>query len=367
MKFDVNPDIKLAETLPGSFYKSQETFDHLKESVFLKTWQWIGHENNLLPQTESAYPFVFLDNFIGEPLALIRNKQNEVNCVSNVCTHRGNIIVHNPGNLKELNCLYHGRRFEMDGKFKMMPEFKEAVNFPRECDGLRNFPIHKWGPFLFIGLEPDFNFSEITDIFNERVGFLPIHEYKLNEDLCKDYLVNCHWALYCDNYLEGFHIPFVHEDLNKVLDYSSYSTEIYEHVNLQIGYAKSGEEIFKLPEGHIDCGKNVSAYYFWVFPNMMFNFYPWGLSINIIKPQSINRTKVSFITYVYDENALNSGAGALLDKVEREDEFVVEGVQKGIQSRYYQSGRFSPTKEKGVHHFHCLLANYHNKLKSKER
>jgi hypothetical protein len=30
-------------------------------------------------------------------------------------------------------------------------------------------------------------------------------------------VVNAHWALYCDNYLEGFHIPFVHEDLDAAL------------------------------------------------------------------------------------------------------------------------------------------------------
>jgi choline monooxygenase len=89
----------------------------------------------------------------------------------------------------------------------------------------------------------------------------------------------------------------------------------------------------------------------------MFNFYPWGLSLNIVKPISKNRTKVSFITYVYDESKINHGAGAVLDKVEREDEFVVESVQKGLQSRYYKAGRFSPTMEQGVHYFHQLLAN----------
>jgi choline monooxygenase len=57
---------------------------------------------------------------------------------------------------------------------------------------------------------------------------------------------------------------------------------------------------------------------------------------------------------------MNAGAGALLDKVEREDEFVVEGVQKGLQSRFYKAGRFSPKMEKGVHHFHSLLAKYMN-------
>ena len=34
------------------------------------------------------------------------------------------------------------------------------------------------------------------------------------------------------------------------------------------------------PEGHPDHGKEVAAYYYWVFPNMMFNFYPLGDSLS---------------------------------------------------------------------------------------
>ncbi len=72
----------------------------------------------------------------------------------------------------------------------------------------------------------------------------------------------------------------------------------------------------------------------------------------------MNRTRVSFLSYVFDETRLDAGAGALLDKVEREDEFVVEGVHRGLQSRFYNMGRFSPTREQGVHHFHRLLAEH---------
>lgn len=356
-QFNIQKDIRLAETLPAEFYRSQNVFDAIKEDVFLKTWQWIGDES-LVPFGQSVHPFVFMDNYLIEPLVLVRDKDDTIKCFSNVCTHRGNIVVDNPGKATQLRCMYHGRRFNLDGSFKSMPEFEDAKNFPRPCDNLREFLVSTLNPFIFVSLNPVFDFDSVLQIMIERIGFLPLHQFKLRKDLSKDYLVNCHWALYCDNYLEGFHIPFVHEDLNSVLDYGSYTTEIYEHCNLQIGYANSGEEVFDLPEYHKDYGKNIAAYYYWIFPNMMFNFYPWGLSINVVKPIHLNQTKVSFITYVYNETKLNKGAGALLDKVEREDEFVVESVHKGVQSRFYSTGRFSPTREKGVHHFHGLLAKY---------
>ncbi len=90
----------------------------------------------------------------------------------------------------------------------------------------------------------------------------------------------------------------------------------------------------------------------------MFNFYPWGISINIVKPLAFNRTKVSYLTYVWDESKLERGAGAALDRVEREDEVIVENVQRGVGSRLYTQGRFSPKHEKGPHHFHRLLAKF---------
>lgn len=358
--FNIDADIKNAETLPGWFYNNASIFEALKEKVFVNSWQWIGHED-FVSLSETVYPFTLLDGYLGEPMFLSKDNRSSIRCLSNVCTHRGNLVVQNAGKSKQLACMYHGRKFELSGKFKMMPEFKDAVNFPRPCDDLHEFALKKIGPFLFTSISPGFDFSEVIQTMNERIGFLPLHEFKHNAALSKDYLINCHWALYCDNYLEGLHIPFVHRDLNAILVYGKYSTEIYKHLNLQIGYANSGEETFNLPNKHIDFGKNVAAYYYWIFPNMMFNFYPWGLSINIVKPINENKTKVSFITYVYDESKLHSGTGALLDKVEREDEFVVESVHKGLQSRVYKTGRFSPTKEKGTHHFHKLLADYLNK------
>lgn len=359
-RFNIDPDITKAETLPASFYRDQSVFDAIKEKVFLKSWQWIGDETKV-PLAQTVYPMVLLDGFLTEPLLLTRDTDETISCMTNVCTHRGNLVALNSGKMPKLMCAYHGRRFSLKGEYISMPEFDKAKDFPRPCDDLYRFPLEKWGPLLFAGLNPDFDFRPVLDKMEERVGFLPLDEFKFDSTLSKDFLVHAHWALYCDNYLEGFHIPFVHEDLNKALDYGSYRTEVYKYCNVQIGYTDDATDIFELPEGHVDYGKKVAAYYYWVFPNMMFNFYPWGLSINVVRPISINRTKVSFLSYVYDPTKLEKGAGSALEKVEREDEFVVENVQKGVNSSFYQSGRFSPTREKGVHHFHCLLAEFLNK------
>ena len=356
-QFTIDPDITKAETLPSSFYTNPRVFDAVRDKVFMNSWHWIG-DTNLVPFQGHVHPMVLLEGYIGEPLVLIRAEDDVVKCFTNVCTHRGNIVVQQPGKVRKLSCFYHGRRFDLNGKFEFMPEFDKAADFPRSCDHLTEFRTEQWGPFVFAGLTPAFELAQVIDKMKERVGFLPLDTFKEDSLLSREYLVNAHWALYCDNYLEGFHIPFVHNDLNQTLDYGSYETVIDDYMSLQIGYADEGVETFDLPQGHPDEGKEIAAYYYWIFPNMMFNFYPWGLSINIVKPMGLEKSKVQFISYVYDRSKIEASAGALLDKVEREDEFVVESVQKGIRSNFYKAGRFSPDREQGVHHFHKLLADF---------
>jgi choline monooxygenase len=193
-----------------------------------------------------------------------------------------------------------------------------------------------------------------------RMSWLPLNEFRIDKVHSRDYLIRANWALYCENYLEGFHVPYVHQSsLGNVIDYNAYTTELFRYSSLQLGITK-GDEIFHPPAGSPDHGKSVSAYYWWIFPNLMFNFYPWGLSINIVKPLGPEQTKVSFLTYIYDESKLNAGAGADLDKVEREDESVVEDVQRGVRSAFYSSGRYSPKRETGTHHFHRLICEFMN-------
>ena len=90
----------------------------------------------------------------------------------------------------------------------------------------------------------------------------------------------------------------------------------------------------------------------------MLNFYPWGMSLNLVQPQAMDRSRVSFRACVWDASKLDAGAGSGLDQVEMEDEAIVEAVQRGVRSHWYRSGRYSPTRERGVHHFHRLLCEF---------
>jgi choline monooxygenase len=355
MAYFVDKDIRKATTLPASFYKSQVTFNQLLEQFFVSSWQFIGH-NNLLPSPSYAYPFMLLEDSLDEPLVLVRDKEDDLRCLSNVCTHRGMFLIDQPGKYRLLSCKYHGRAFNLDGQFRSMPEFQAAENFPSEMDHLPKLPLKRLGDFLFTALEPTLDFETVFQPILDRMAWFPFEDLVYHPEASRTYTIKTHWALYCDNYLEGFHVPFVHPSLNNALDYKEYDTEIFDYCNLQLGVASEGAPSFELPKDSLDYGKNILAYYWWVFPNLMLNIYTWGISVNIVEPIDLHTTRVVFKTYLFEDERSKDFSQQDLHDTEMEDEEVVERVHKGVQSRLYQKGRFSPTKEKGVHHFHRLLS-----------
>jgi choline monooxygenase len=239
-----------------------------------------------------------------------------------------------------------------------MPEFEDAKNFPSASDDLMTIPSGVLGNLIFVSPRPAAQFDETFAPVAERLGWFDWTKLRFARESSRDYFVDAHWALYCENYLEGFHIPFVHQSLNEVIDYGSYSTETFPHVSLQTAFAD--DDVFETAMPFARHPERVAALYFFVFPNLMLNFYPWGLSVNIVKPQAKNLTMVSYLTFVGDESKLGKGAGADLGRVEIEDQQVVESVQRGIASRFYDRGRYSPTREQGTHHFHRLIAEFMN-------
>jgi choline monooxygenase len=331
--FEIDPDIRKAETLSSRFYTDPDHFELSKDKIFSRTWQLAGNAGEL----PGLMPVNLLPGFLDEPL-LLSKKDGAVRCLSNVCTHRGKILVKEPCEANLIRCGYHGRRFALDGKFLSMPEFEGVENFPGEKDNLTEVPSEAWNGFVFASIAPAAPFDAFAGEMKGRID-----EKKLEFAGRKEYETDAHWALYCENYLEGFHIPFVHHSLNEVVDYGTYSTETFRYSSLQTGHDKQGDP---------------AAHYFFIFPNLMFNFYPWGLSINIVRPVSPGKSIVEFQTYVSDESKIEQGAGADLHRVEMEDEAVVESVQRGIRSRFYDRGRYSPTREQGTHHFHRLIAEF---------
>jgi choline monooxygenase len=349
MSYTVDPDITRARTLDASFYASDEAFAQVREKVFARTWQWLGDTDDV-EVPGSLSPRMLLPGLLDEPLLLSRDRAGALRCLSNVCTHRGNLLVRSPCRASDIRCGYHSRRFDLGGRMTFMPGFEGACEFPSAADDLAEVPLAQMARHAFAAISPlapaDAFLADVIARTDSQGLDRLVHDP--SDD--RDYDVAAHWALYVENYLEGLHIAHVHPDLARAIDAGSYATELFEYASLQQAQAADGEPSFE--------GTRVAAQYWFVFPNLMLNFYPWGLSVNLVLPQSPTRTRVRFSSYVRDPAKRHAGAGGALERVEAEDEAVVEAVQRGVRSRLYRGGRYSPAHERGVHHFHRLLCRF---------
>jgi len=216
-------------------------------------------------------------------------------------------------------------------------------------------PVLNWKNFILASLDGDINIKPVLNDIEMRIPFYPFKKLIYEKNRSKSWKIDAHWALYCENYLEGFHVPYIHRGLTKEIDIANYETIILENATLQIATGKNKSKILINPK---NSDQNIYGLYYWIFPNLMLNFYSWGLSINIIEPISKDQTRIRFLSYPIETLEQPSSGEATLSQVEMEDQNAVFNVQKGIQSRFYNSGRYSPKYEKGVHYFHLLLSKY---------
>ncbi len=94
-RYAVDPDITVAATLPASFYRDEAAYALARERVFARSWQWIGDTEDVA-ETAALSPREMLAGCLDEPLLLARDATGTLRCLSNVCTHRANLLVRGP-------------------------------------------------------------------------------------------------------------------------------------------------------------------------------------------------------------------------------------------------------------------------------
>jgi choline monooxygenase len=261
-----------------------------------------------------------------------------------------------------LNCAYHGWRYTLDGCLIGTPEIDGVEFFDRSKMGMVPLRCETSEQFIFVNFDAEAPpLAEFLGNIPRQAGDFQFAGLGLTEG--RDYIVNCNWKVYLDNYLDAYHIPVVHPGLMKEIDDPRYGTETYRFCSQQLGPVKdlkpndAGERVY--PPG-IGLRK---ALYFWVFPNLMLNFYPDNIQVNLMVPLSYEKTMTIFEWYFQHPESQKTKERAakaigFSDEVQQEDMHICEAVQRGLRSATYDRGRYSVKRENGVHHFHMILGEF---------
>ena len=352
-------DLARASTLPSRLYLDPNVLDLEKERIFGRTWQLVARADELA-RVGDFVPATIVD----EPIVITRGLDEQLRGFFNVCRHRAGQVALARGNRKSLQCGYHGWTYGLDGTLRACPEMEETQDFRKEDFGLVPIRVEAWGPFVFAnldGTEPAL--GEVMGAIPEEVARAGYDVERMRLVERREYVIECNWKVYIDNYLEGYHLPIAHPGLFREVDYDAYRVETFRWYSKQhapIRELKPGEELgrdrryMRSPDGEDD------ALYYWLYPNTMFNIYQDNLSSNVVLPLGPERTLTIFEWFFAEPG---TGPGwesmqqtiAFSDEIQQEDIVLCEQVQRGLRSKSYDSGRFSAKRENGVHHFQSLV------------
>lgn len=375
--YDARAPLDQATTIPSSWYVDDRIFRLELENVFAQSWQLVARTDQL--EQPGAYVTTEIG---GEPVVVVRGKDDLLRGFFNVCGHHAAAILTEPeGTANHLRCPYHGWTYSLEGKLKGTPDFAGVCDFERAGNSLVAVETVIWEKWVFVRVEGGMGVSPVVLALHDSRAALvsehaqdarattehfpsaelvnqikPLNLNRLHWLERRHYMFDCNWKVFVDNYLDGgYHVPHLHKGLDSVLDYSNYTIENGEGFCVQSSpLVSEGAE----PEtGAVRVGDR--ALYYWLYPNFMINWYEGAMDTNLVIPHGLDKTEVVFDFYfadVSDASQLRNLASIEVgQRIQHEDEDICRSVQRGLNSRAYNAGRLSVRREAGEHLFHRML------------
>ena len=362
--------IESANGLPNECYTQAVSFQLDRDRVLAPGWVCIGFGSDV--PDNWAVPI----NFMGFPILLTRNAEGVLRVFHNVCSHRGMQLVSEPRKLGTglIRCKYHSWTYDFDGNLKGTPSIggtdrDSHDDFDPSTNGLKPIRSEVWMDNIFVNLSNDAEpfqqfIAPLMKRWGKWVSAETLAEFAPGVKAKMELVVNSNWKLAVENFLEAYHLPWVHPGLN------SYSPlEKHYDIDLDENFSGQGSSSYTTPGGATGSisswpadEKNFAEYPA-VYPNTLLglqsdHFFTMTI-LPVSETTSLERVQLLFLGDVASSEEYAPHRQSLLEswrEVFSEDIFAVEGMQAGRQSPAYQGGVFSPVMDQHTLHFHQWIA-----------
>jgi choline monooxygenase len=372
--------VSLAATLLPDAYTSEEFFALERELVFGSSWVAVGCTAELREPGD-----VLVTEVAGRSIFVVRKQDGVLRAFYNVCRHRGTrLLTVGESRVKRfIRCPYHSWAYDHDGRCVGTPlftgsdipadqqaafEMHDVAAFDRADHGLLPVAVDAWGPLVFVNLDPD------AALLSEDLGDLPARTagHRLDEwEIARvsEYEIAANYKLVAENFMEYYHLPWVHPGLVKVSPieahhrwqgpgmYSGFCTTPIAQDTDEGGWG-SGLP----PISGLDASDAVSARFVWLFPNVAINVLPNHVFIILARATSPRKTHETTYLLTHPESAAAAESDQAVeqlagfwDSVNREDIEIVERVQAGIDSTPFPGGRLCYRFEEPLHRFQNMV------------
>lgn len=343
--------------LPPSVFKDQSLFQKEYENLFKPGWVSVA-SGQQIPNPGDVLPIQ-----IGEtPLLITRNSEGDISVFYNVCRHKGAPLIDGPCNKRTIVCPYHRWTFNLQGQLKGAPvlngDKRSLDKEEKEQMGLIPIRFELWWDTIFVNLsgdaEPFSQFIKPLDDLLKDYGSNPLASISTTE-----YQSDSNWKLAVDNFLDGYHVPFVHSQavtIPSVLGHEDlFLSDDIVGMKLANGAADKPAKTDKpLPHfSHLTQDNIGTQLWFGIFPNTLLFVDPVWVQMIIVRPESATFCRETLTLYAANPDTLNeqytSQRAALsdaLNEVNRQDIELLDKLQVTRSSEGAAFGRLSDVWDK---------------------
>lgn len=194
-------------SLPAGLYTRDDVFEADLDVFFMRHWIYVGLECEV-PEAGDA---VVID--IGKiSVILLRDDENEIRVVRNVCRHRGaRILDAGPTVVSKLVCPYHQWTYELDGALSYAPHM--GKDFDKSCRSLKPVQFKSIGGLIYICLadEAPKDIETLEEVMRERLAPYDLRNAKVAHQV--DVIEEGNWKLTMENNRECYHCSANHPEL----------------------------------------------------------------------------------------------------------------------------------------------------------
>ena len=358
-------------TLPRRFYADADFYRAELERFYFDRWICAGRADQI------PNPGDYFTRALGDESVIVtRDASGAIHALFNVCRHRGTRLCDQAdGHFADrIQCPYHNWTYGLDGRLLAAPHMPSA--FSKD-----DYPLHRagcevWDGHVFIHVGQDRQEgrdrqegqeghgqerregqghrglrAQLADL-PDRFAAWQMADLRLGRRIT--YEVKANWKLIVLNYYECLHCPNLHPALNRLHHYLG--ADNVQPTACYCGGAmgfKEGVETMSVD------GKRRRAYlpglnevqrqqvvYFAIYPNLLLSLHPDYVMAHTLWPRAHDRTEIVCEFHFHPEELARPGA-QIDDAVEfwditnREDWWIAEQSQAGINSRVYTPGPYS--------------------------
>ncbi len=194
-------------SLPAGLYTRDDVFEADLDVFFMRHWIYVGLECEV-PEAGDA---VVID--IGKiSVILLRDDENEIRVVRNVCRHRGaRILDAGPTVVSKLVCPYHQWTYELDGALSYAPHM--GKDFDKSCRSLKPVQFKSIGGLIYICLadEAPKDIETLDEVMRARLAPYDLRNAKVAHQV--DVIEEGNWKLTMENNRECYHCSANHPEL----------------------------------------------------------------------------------------------------------------------------------------------------------